>query len=133
MRLQQIFTGLILALVTFSAFALERQFPSHAKRGVANFAAYPKLIINDQERRAGPGLRIWNTMNTIPFRSSLHAENVVINFTEDGMKMIDRIWILTPAEAAKPPPSKISQMPATTVTITAPVKNTTTTTTIQVP
>jgi len=133
MRLRQIFTGLILALVTFSAFALERPFPSNAKRGVANFANYPKLIINDQERRAGPGLRIWNTANRIPFRRSLHGEKVVINYTEDNMKMIDRIWILTSAEAAKPPPSKTSQVSTTTMTITAPVKNTTTTTTIQVP
>lgn len=93
-------------LVAFSASALDRQFPASAKRGVATFSAYPKLIINDYERRAGPGLRIWNTQNRILTRQSLRTEKIIINYTEDGMKLIDRIWILTPAEAAKPPPNK---------------------------
>jgi hypothetical protein len=133
MKIRQLLAGLILMAVALSAAALERQFPANAKRGVASFAYYPKIIIDNQEYRGGPGLRIWNTSNVIPFQTSLKDENVVINYTVDSYNLINRIWILTPEEAARPLAGQPLQAPPTTITITRPVKNTTATTTIQMP
>lgn len=86
----------------FSANADWRWFPLGTKRGVASFASYPKLYIDKVERKTGPGLRVWNTNNTIQFLSETKGEKVVINYTEDTDKSINRIWILTSKEAAKP-------------------------------
>ena len=88
--------------IALSATAVDRWFPVNAKRGVASFVAYPKLTIDGKERKAAPGLRIWNTANRIQFRSDTKGDKVIINYTEDAYKYIDRIWILTPQEAAKP-------------------------------
>jgi hypothetical protein len=106
MRIRQLLAGLVLMLVALSAAALNRSFPLEAKRGLVSFAVYPKMIINDTERKPAAGLRIWNTNNMIQFRSTLRTDKVIINYTEDYLKQIDRIWILTPAEAAKPPPNQ---------------------------
>ncbi len=102
MKIRQMLVGAILMGIALSATAVDRWFPAGAKRGVASFAAYPKLAIDGVERTAGPGLRIWNTHNRIQFRSNTKGDKVIINYTEDAYKYIDRIWILTPQEAAKP-------------------------------
>jgi hypothetical protein len=38
--------------------------------------------------------------------STLHGENLVVNFTQNAQGEIDRVWILTAAEAAKPAPGR---------------------------
>ena len=108
MKLRQVFLGLACMIFMLTAAAIEttphhgRWFPVGAKRGVANFSTYPKLYIDDVERKTAPGLRIWNTMNRIQFHPEIKGENVTINYTEDALHAIDRIWILTPREAEKP-------------------------------
>lgn len=102
MKIRQLLAGAVLLGMTLSATAINRWFPVGTKRGEASFASYPKLIINGTERTAGPGLRIWNTEGRIQFRSDTKGDKVIINYTEDAYKYIDRIWILTPEEAAKP-------------------------------
>ena len=94
--------GLVLMGFALSAIANGRWFPMNAKRGVASFVSYPKLYIDEVERKASPGLRIWNTMNMIQFHAEFKGDKVVVNYTEDSAKHIDRIWILSPKEAEKP-------------------------------
>lgn len=120
--------GLALTLIAHTASAVDRWFPAEARRGVASFAHYPKIIINDLEYRPAPGLRIWNTRNVIQFQAWLKAEKVAINYTIDPYKLIDRIWILTPTEAAKPLPAKGAQSTTNSITVTTPKTTTTVTT-----
>lgn len=128
MRTRQMLAGLALTLIALSAAAFDRQFPAEAKRGVASFAHYPKIIINDKEYRPAPGLRIWNTQNVIQFQVWLKAEKVAINYTIDPYKLIDRIWILNPSEAAKAPPANSQQGTTNTITVMTPKTTTTVTT-----
>ena len=126
MRIRSILAGLILMLVALSASAVTRWFPNEAKRGTATFTTYPKIVINGQERMPGPGLRIWNTMNMIQFQTATKGENIAINYTEDAYKLIDRIWILTPTEAAQSLSGQ--QQSSSTITVTTPTKAITVTT-----
>ncbi|RJX30781.1 MAG: hypothetical protein C4516_08485 [Oxalobacter sp.] len=102
MKIRQIIAGLALMGLALSATAIERWFPLGTKRGVASFASYPKLYIDKVERKTSPGLRVWNTNNTIQFLSEAKGEKVIINYAEDTDNSINRIWILTPREAEKP-------------------------------
>ena len=123
MHIRNIISALTLSLVALSATALERQFPADAKRGVASFTTYPKIIIDGTEYRPAPGLRIWNTDNMIQFQTAVKAENIAINYTIDPYRLIDRVWILSPREAAKAMPIKSQQGARTNVTITVPNKS----------
>ena len=109
MRIRTLAVATLLALTALSASAIERWFPSHAKRGTASFSNQKVIVIDGVERQGGPGLRIWNTMGVIVFRTAVREDGVVINYTEDPYKLIDRIWILTPAEARKPMPTAMQQ------------------------
>lgn len=121
MQTRYIIAALALSVVALSASSLERQFPYEARRGVASFNAYPKIIIDGAEYRPAPGLRIWNTYNMIQFQTSIKSENIPINYTIDPYRLIDRIWILTPREAAKamPPKGRPGTM-TSNVTVTVP-------------
>ena len=106
MKTRKFFIGLALFCLTFAAsFAnaqTNRVFPMNAQRGEASFNEHPMDIeIDGEMRKAAPGLHIWDTYNRLVFRQLLKSEDVIINYTEDGSKYIDKIWILTPEEAAK--------------------------------
>jgi hypothetical protein len=103
MKTRQIIAGLALLGISFSAAADERWFPGEAKRGIASFELYPKIIIIDGKKRApSPVLRVWDKNNATEIAVSRKINKAVINYTEGKDKLIDRIWILTPREAAKP-------------------------------
>ena len=127
MRLPHLFAGLTLALAVVSAHAIERWFPANAKRGVASFVSYPTITIDGIDYKPAPGLRIWNTMNVLQFQNGTKGDRVIINYTIDAFKLIDRVWILTPEEAAKPPPA--STRPIFTGTSSSSTSSTTVSTT----
>jgi hypothetical protein len=94
------------ALMTSSALAFDRPFPSIAKRGEMTPAAHPQIVINGKQRVLSPGARIWNSDNLIEMPASLRDGRYVVNYTEDDGGAIDRVWMLTRDEARQPPPNK---------------------------
>jgi hypothetical protein len=95
------------------ASALERLFPPITKRGVMSTEAYPVFHIDGKERRLSPGAWIRNENNTIDMPASLRGRKFVVNYTENGEGDIDRVWILTGAEAGRklPDPKTVLPLP----------------------
>lgn len=96
-----------------TAFAFERSFPPHAKRGMMKPNMFPTVIIDGKPRILTPGARIWSAVNLTQTPSSLSPQAVVVNYTENDSAYIDRIWILTQAEAAQSPKEQKIEQPRT--------------------
>lgn len=93
------------------AFAFERSFPPHAKRGMMKPDLFPTINIDGKPRILTPGARIWNAVNLTQTPGSLPPQPVVVNYTENDAAYIDRIWILTSAEAAQSPKEQKIEQP----------------------
>jgi len=99
------------ATIAFPALAQEadrepRPFPPSAKRG--NFTpgyAPPDVTIDGKARQMSPAGRIFSEDNLTVVPASLSEKNIIVNYTEDMNGNIDRIWILTRAEARMKAPS----------------------------
>jgi hypothetical protein len=102
----RLFVVFLLLLGALPAHAFDRPFPPVAQRGTMTPASYPVMILNNEKRTLSAGARIWNQHNLIEMPSTLHGENLVVNFTQNAQGEIDRVWILTAAEAAKPAPGR---------------------------
>lgn len=94
--------GLMCAVVSFPALALERPFPKNAQRGIMSPAPYPEIVLDGKQRRLAPGARIWNEDNLIQVPASLRGNNLPVNYTENAEGEIDRVWILSEEEAGQP-------------------------------
>ncbi|WP_194724539.1 hypothetical protein [Noviherbaspirillum malthae] len=93
----------LLSIATLStAHAFERPFPAHAKRGKMTPASFPDIVIEGKTRQLAPGARIWNEDNLLQMPASLRGSGLTVNYTEDANGHIDRVWILTSAEAGEP-------------------------------
>jgi hypothetical protein len=90
------------SLFSFSTWASDRPFPATTKRGRMTPEAYPDLQIDGKPRHLAPGARIWNTENLIEMPAALRGSDLIVNYTENNQGDIDRVWILTPAEASEP-------------------------------
>ncbi|MGI4847725.1 MAG: hypothetical protein ACRYGK_06270 [Janthinobacterium lividum] len=106
-------TMLALLLGAGAAAAFDRMFPPNTKRGTLSTEAYPVISINGKERQLSAGAWIRNENNTIDMPASLAGRRMVVNYTENGMGQIDRVWILTSSEAsiALPDPLKPAEVP----------------------
>lgn len=97
---------LLLLLISIAmlstAHAFERPFPAHAKRGKMSPAAFPDIVIEGRTRQLAPGARIWNEDNLVQMPASLRGSGLVVNYTEDANGHIDRVWMLSAAEASEP-------------------------------
>jgi hypothetical protein len=78
----------------------EREFPAHAKRGRMTPGYFPELTIDGKLRRLSPAGRIFNQENLVESMAALRG-SYIVNYTEDANGDIDRIWLLTPAEARR--------------------------------
>jgi len=96
---------LLTALVALPALAFDRPFPANARRGTMTPAAYPGIVIDGQLRHLSAGARIWNEKNLIQLPAYLQGSDLAVNYTENTGGDIDRVWILTPAEASRQLPS----------------------------
>ncbi|MDB5822026.1 MAG: hypothetical protein JWR21_730 [Herminiimonas sp.] len=103
-RLSRLFLALVLVCSTLPAFALERMFPPIAKRGTLSMENYPTVAMNGEARRLSAGAWIRNENNTIDMPVTLRGRQFVVNFTENNLGEIDRVWILNPTEASMPAP-----------------------------
>ncbi len=83
------------------AWAFDRPFPPHAKRGVMKPDLFPAIIIDGRPRIMTAGARIINADNLIQMPASLTAGSYVVNYTEDDQFQIEQVWILTKDEAAQ--------------------------------
>lgn len=104
-------TALAGFITALPALAFERNFPPHAKRGMMKPDIFPTIIIDGKPRILTPGARIWSAVNLTQTPSSLLPQAVVVNYTENDSAYIDRIWILTAAEAAQSPKEQKIEQP----------------------
>jgi hypothetical protein len=104
MRLSRLFLGFILTCSALPAFALDRMFPPIAKRGTLSMENYPAVAMNGAARRLSAGAWIRNENNTIDMPVTLRGRQFVVNYTENNVGEIDRVWILNPTEASMPAP-----------------------------
>ncbi|CAN7708918.1 hypothetical protein [Duganella sp. LjRoot269] len=92
---------LLSGLLSLSALAFERPFPTNALRGKMTPGYFPDVTIDGKVRQLSPAARIFNQDNMIEMPASLRGSDIVVNYTVDGNGNIDRIWILTRDEAAQ--------------------------------
>lgn len=97
---------LLLALaLACPAWAGERLFPAYALRGTFTPGYFPDITLDGKPRQLSPAARIFNQDNRIELPAALRGKNIVINYTVDGLGNVDRIWILSAAEAAQKLPA----------------------------
>ena len=88
------------------ALALDRLFPPQTKRGEMSGVEFPSVKINGAERKLSAGAWIKNENNTIDMPVTLIGRQFVVNYTETQQGEINRVWILSPAEASVPLPKQ---------------------------
>ncbi len=111
---------LLLIAVTGSMLAIPAQarpFPANVKRGVLKCSAAPQIVIDDKLMASTPATRIYNDANLIVMPAYLGSASKAINYTINNVGQVERIWILTDAEASVALPKA-----DTSTTVTAPVK-----------
>ena len=62
--------------------------------------------INGAERKLSAGAWIKNENNTIDMPVTLKGRQFTVNYTEDNEGNVNRVWILSPAEASVPLPKQ---------------------------
>jgi len=103
-RILSCFTlGLALAA---PAHALDRLFPPQTRRGDMSNVDFPSVKINGAERKLSAGAWIKNENNTIDMPVTLKGRQFTVNYTEDSEGNVNRVWILSPAEASVPLPKQ---------------------------
>jgi hypothetical protein len=100
-RLLRLLTIFLLATLTFSAMAIDRDFPASTLRGKLTITDYPNVTLNGNTLRLSPGSRIWNTQQLTQTPNSLGSDTYVVNYTLNVQGDIDRVWILTSDEAGQ--------------------------------
>lgn len=103
--LSWILTG-FMSILSVHAMQVERRFPEDVKRGKLTTTALAQLVIDGKLRVDSPALRIFNEDNSIVTIASVDVRNIVINYAENEIGEIIRIWILTAEEARQPLPKK---------------------------
>lgn len=103
--LSWLFTALM-SVFSGHAMQFERKFPEDVKRGKLTTTALAQLLIDGKLRVDSPALRIFNEDNSISTISSIDVRNVVINYVENEIGEIVRVWILTAEEARQALPKK---------------------------
>ena len=87
-----------------TAMQFERNFPVGIKRGKMTTTDLADVVIDGKLRLVSMGLRIYNEENAIVPVAHVYVKNVVVNYLEDDIGEIQKIWILTPEEAKLPLP-----------------------------
>ncbi len=100
------------ALVVWSAPAAaqpSRNFPADALRGEFVITAPPEILLNKQPARLAPGARIRGTDNLLQLSGTLINQRLLVHYTFDTLGLVRDVWVLTPAEAARPWPVTLEQ------------------------
>jgi len=91
--------ALLFASSVVAAQGSLRALPAEAKKGEMRPPEATKVRIDGKTYPLSPGLRLRDQNNMIIFPGAV-KEAVTVRYTVDTMGMIDRVWILTPAEKA---------------------------------
>jgi len=97
--------ALLLALACAAAQAQLRHIPAEAQRGQIRHLQDMLVAINDETRRLAPGAQIRDPANLIVVPSAL-PPGALVKYTLNAQGQVQRVWILTPLEAAQPDPRK---------------------------
>lgn len=96
--------SLLSALLIFCTVAVadERIFPAQTKRGKLTVSDRVEVIIDGKIRNTRPSTRIYDENDLIVQVSSVYVKNAPINYTENDLGDIEKIWLLTALEASRP-------------------------------
>jgi hypothetical protein len=89
-------------LLAASALAQTRPIPDEAKRGLIRHDQEMAVTVDGMPMRLAPGAVIRNAINLIVVPTAMPREGAWADFTMDNNGQIFRVWLLTPAEMAKP-------------------------------
>ena len=81
---------------------MQRLFPAKVQRGSISFTAPPMVELDGKTERLGPGVRVRDAHNRVALTGALRGKSFVVNYQRDAAGMVREIWILTPAEIARP-------------------------------
>lgn len=96
------------ALLVAAAAALptaaqaQRMFPMKVQRGTITFTGTREAVVNDKTEKLAPGVVVRTERNTVALSGALRGKTFTVNFVRDPMGLVREVWILTPAEAARP-------------------------------
>lgn len=99
-----LFVTSIICLVQSFALAQvinPREFPQGTKRGVLNMSNFPDILIDGKVRQTLPGTRYYNKENILELPNYLEGKYIIINYLENHLGEIEKIWILTDEERTK--------------------------------
>ena len=85
------------------AAAQQRTFPPNALRGALVIVSPTEATLNGDAARLAPGLRIRGQDNMLAMSGTLIGARLLVHYTTDPQGLLNNVWILTPAEAAKKP------------------------------
>jgi len=85
------------------AAAQQRTFPPNALRGALVIVSPSEATLNGDAARLAPGLRIRGQDNMLAMSGTLIGARLLVHYTTDPQGLLNNVWILTPAEAAKKP------------------------------
>ena len=85
-----------------AAWAQLRSIPEDAKRGQLRPGREMIVEINGDSVRLAPGAQIRNRENRIVLPVALPPEAQLVKYLVDSAGMLQRVWILSEEEAAKP-------------------------------
>jgi len=113
----------MLRCVPLAAFALAlampaaaqdvRKFPAAALRGEVVVTQPPALLLNGQPARLSPGARIHSAGNLLQVSGAIAGQRLLVHYTLDAGGLLQEVWVLTAAEAARRPWPATPQQAAT--------------------
>jgi hypothetical protein len=93
---------------------LSRRFPQDALRGKIVFGVTPVITMNGVVTHMAPAYRIHGVNNLLVMSAQLQDAKAIVNYTTDVESHVLEVWILTPAEIARPWPVAREQAAAWT-------------------
>lgn len=100
-----------LALMNVSVLAqLARTLPADAVRGTVTHLSELRVIVNGVPTELSANVRIWNTDNLFIVPQAIPPGSIV-RFSLDVNRQIDRMWVLTKAEADRTDPTPPNRVP----------------------
>jgi hypothetical protein len=91
------------ALALPATAQVQRNFSAKALRGEVVFGTPPQVTLNGKPARLAPGARIRDANNMLLMSGTLVGGKAVVNYTTELEGMLQDVWILSPAEAARKP------------------------------
>jgi len=92
-----------------AAAQMQRNFPANALRGELVVVQPPLVQLNGKPAQLAPGARIRSETNMLAMSGALVGQRWPVHYTRDVNGDLFDVWLLTPAERAKPWPTSPEQ------------------------